>query len=244
MNVENARRLAAELPPTALVVDVGGGASPFPRADHVLDAICFEQRAALGEMEVAGARRYSKETWHQLDLCDHRPWPFPDEFFDFAVCSHLLEDVRDPLWICHEMCRVAKAGYVEFPSRVVEQSLGVEHPCYAGYHHHRWLISKTAAGLEFRLKPHCLHAVNDAVVARVGVWRVINPNHAIETLEWQNGFDYREVLEFDEERVIEDLCAFARWARLLPELTIRSDRPWMQRFKRGLYFSRLKRGRR
>src|SRR5205807_366128 len=163
-----------------------GGTSPFPRADHVLDAVPFEKRASLGEIDLAGVRRYSKETWHQFDLCEHRPWPFQDGFFDFAVCSHLLEDVRDPIWICHELCRVAKAGYVEVPSRVVEQSLGVEHPCYAGYHHHRWLISKNGKDLEFRLKPHCLHSIQDAVVARVGAWRVINPVYAIETLYWEN----------------------------------------------------------
>src|SRR2546423_1432330 len=150
MDRTNAQRLLAELPPQARVVDVGGGASPFPRADYVLDAVAFGERASLGELDLGGGRRYSEDTWVRLDLCDHRPWPFADGFFDFAVCSHLLEDVRDPLWVCHELCRVAKAGYVEFPSRVAEQSLGVEHPCYAGYHHHRWLITKNAKGLEFR----------------------------------------------------------------------------------------------
>ena len=47
-------------------------------------------------------------------------WPFPDKTFDFVVCSHLLEDVRDPITVCRELCRVGKAGYIETPSRIRE----------------------------------------------------------------------------------------------------------------------------
>ena len=56
------------------------------------------------------------------------------------ICSHTLEDLRDPLWVCAELVRVAKAGYVEVPSRAAEQSRGWEHPRIAGLSHHRWLI--------------------------------------------------------------------------------------------------------
>ena len=41
MNIENARRLIASIPGEAAVVDVGGGAAPFPRADFVIDAMPF-----------------------------------------------------------------------------------------------------------------------------------------------------------------------------------------------------------
>ena len=50
------------------------------------------------------------------------PWPFADDFFDFAVCTFTLEDVRDPIRVCEEMSRVAKAGYVEVPSLLDELS--------------------------------------------------------------------------------------------------------------------------
>jgi ubiquinone/menaquinone biosynthesis C-methylase UbiE len=177
-------------------------------------------------------------------LCDHRPWPFEDRFFDFATCSHLLEDVRDPIWICHELCRVAKAGYIEVPSRIVEQSLGVEHPRFAGFHHHRWLINLANDTLEFRHKPHLLHSVNDAIVARVGINRVINPKYEVLVFHWNQSFNYREILEFDEKTVVRELCEFARTARAIPDLTVLSDRSCWERFKRWIYYCRLRRGRR
>src|SRR5689334_2177711 len=99
MTSKHARRLIASLSPTAVVVDVGGGASPFPRADYVIDALPYDARETLGRLNVGIEPRFTRETWRQLDLCDRKPWPFPDKFFDFSVCSHLLEDVRDPIWI-------------------------------------------------------------------------------------------------------------------------------------------------
>lgn len=230
MDLEYARKLLDRIPPTAQVVDVGGGASPFPRADVVLDARAFAERPVHREMPLSYPRRFSKESWHQLDLCERRPWPFPDKQFDYAVCSHLLEDVRDPIWICAELCRIAKSGYVEVPSRVLEQSRGVESPHYAGYCHHRWLVQRSGNGLEFRFKPHMLHSVPGAIVTRLSRNRMINPRHAIITLEWVDHFNFIEVLEFDEDRMIAELCSFAAEARRHPDLTVRSTRP-----KRSLY---------
>ncbi|MGV3724219.1 MAG: hypothetical protein ACO1SX_25270, partial [Actinomycetota bacterium] len=89
MKHENALRIANALPQSARVVDVGGGASAFPRADYVIDALPFEARNALGAPDGIGTPRYTPDTWCQVDLCDHTPWPFPDKFFDYAVCSHL-----------------------------------------------------------------------------------------------------------------------------------------------------------
>jgi ubiquinone/menaquinone biosynthesis C-methylase UbiE len=43
---------------------------------------------------------FTRDTWVQRDICDHEPWPFEDRQFDFVVCSHTLEDVRDPVWVC------------------------------------------------------------------------------------------------------------------------------------------------
>ena len=44
MDLTNAKRLLAQIPTTANVGDVGGGASPFPRANYVIDAIPFSGR--------------------------------------------------------------------------------------------------------------------------------------------------------------------------------------------------------
>lgn len=248
MDLSQARRLMSEIPESARVLDVGGGASPFPRADHVIDALAFEEAGAGSDGSVhrslGGPVRYSKATWTRWDLCERRAWPFADKSFDFAVCSHLLEDVRDPLWVCSEISRVARAGYIEAPSRVEEQSRGVEHPGYAGYLHHRWLITVVDGELQFRHKPHALHAINDAVVTDLSPGSRINPRHAVLWMEWEGSLAAREVLEFSERAIIDELCAFAAGARRLPELTVSIPMPLAKRIRRHVFFRRLARGRR
>jgi hypothetical protein len=249
MDLANARRLIEQIPPDAVVADVGGGASPFPRADYVIDAVPFAARGggSAGNIHerLSFEPRYDAGRWVQVDLCDHTPWPFPDRYFDFVSCSHLLEDVRDPIWVCRELRRVARAGYIEVPSRVIEQSLGVENPNHAGYYHHRWLISKGGdGGLEFRHKPHLLHGDRASIVARLPVWRAINPAYAIVAYEWHDGFEAREILEFDEDRVVDDLRAFARDARKLADLTVPASGSRRKQIHRWLYYRRLRQGRR
>ena len=43
------------------------------------------------------------------------------------------------------MARIAKAGYVEIPSRLIETCRGVNRDCPVGYYHHRWLVEVDAA---------------------------------------------------------------------------------------------------
>jgi hypothetical protein len=139
-------RILASLAAGDLVLDVGGGWEPFPQATHVLDILDFRPGS-----------RATPETWVQRDMCDREPWPFGDRQFDFAICSHTLEDVRDPIHVCRELSRVAKRGYVEVPSRLMEQAYGIQGP-WVGYGHHHWLIDLTAPGeLEFVFKSHVLN---------------------------------------------------------------------------------------
>jgi hypothetical protein len=243
MDFENGRRLIENIPRDATVVDVGGGAAPFPRADFVIDAMPFAKLGGGSDGNIherLGMRpRYSAERWIQTDLCDHHPWPIADKQFDFAICSHLLEDIRDPIWVCTELRRIAKAGYIEVPSRVVEQSKGVENPRHAGYYHHRWLITQNQKALEFRHKPHVLHSVKNAIVTHLSPgWR-INPKHAIVTLDWTDDFEAAEVLEFDERKVIDELCYFAAQARRLPNLVVRVPMPMIQAIKRRIFYYKL-----
>jgi hypothetical protein len=243
MNLNNARRLQDTIPENAKVIDVGGGASPFPRADYVIDASPYEKLGGGSDGNIHKqldlAPRYSAQTWIQTDLCDHRPWPIADKAFDFAICSHLLEDIRDPIWVCSELRRIAKAGYIEVPSRVVEQSKGVENPRHAGFYHHRWLITLHNGRLEFRHKPHVLHSVNDAIVTSLGPTRRINPDLAIVTLSWSGSFDAIEILEFNEQTVIRELCDFAAICRLLPNLTVKAPMTPLKRIRRRIFYMRL-----
>ena len=126
------------LPEEALVLDVGAWGAPLHRADHVLDVRPYATRGVLGSFG-PGPERFSEQTWHLADICDRAPWPFADDTFDFAVCVTTLEDVRDPIGVCRELSRVARAGYVEVPTVEAELIYNVEGTGpFLGHEHHRW----------------------------------------------------------------------------------------------------------
>ncbi len=232
-------KLAQEIPKGASVLDVGGGFSPFPRANWVIDLMDFNHRYS-NPLESKFPVHYSKETWVQRDICDRTPWPFRDKEFDFSTCSHLLEDVRDPIWVCAELIRVSKAGYIEVPSRIEEQSLGVENPRYAGYYHHRWLVDKIGSNtLEFRLKPHSLHSMRDAIVAKVGPCSRIRSEHAILSMHWNGEFKAIEIQEASERKVNDELCDLAQRSRAIPNLLERTPMSIKQKVLRSIYYARL-----
>ena len=72
------------------------------------------------------------------DVCGREPWPFPDGRFAFAVCTSLAV-LRDPVGVCAELGRVARAGYVEVPTIEAELAGGTS----------RWLCDVADAELVF-----------------------------------------------------------------------------------------------
>jgi hypothetical protein len=130
------------------VLDVGGWAQPLKRANAVIDCSPYETRGGYGSIG-DGDERFKKSDWTVWDICNRKPWPFKDKEFDFVTCSHVLEDLRDPLWVCSEIVRVGKKGYIETPSRAAETLFGVEGFDYPGSQHHRWLIEIENNSLTF-----------------------------------------------------------------------------------------------
>ena len=137
----SAHAIAERLDADALVLDVGGAARPFPRSDWILDLIPYDARGQLGWDGDRAAERFGPDTWVQRDICDREPWPFADRQFDFAICSHTLEDVRDPVWAARELQRVAAAGYIEVPALREELTYGIQGP-WVGWGHHHWLCPR------------------------------------------------------------------------------------------------------
>jgi Methyltransferase domain len=85
--------------------------------------------------------------FHAFDLHSPELWEqFPDNYFDFAICTHTLEDIRDPRYVVQQISRVAKSGFMAVPNRHQEMS-HVESPYYLGYCHHRWIFHHTQEGL-------------------------------------------------------------------------------------------------
>ena len=97
------------------VLQVGARGGAFARADWVLDdrPARAARRRALHPVDVdrratsAAARRGRS----------------PTAQFDFAVCTALTA-LRDPVGVCAELARVARAGYVELPDVEAELAGG------------------------------------------------------------------------------------------------------------------------
>jgi hypothetical protein len=174
------------------LLDIGGWAAPFNRADYVLDAMPYETRGAMGHYGDQ-PERFTEDTWVVHDFCSREPWPFEDNFFDFAMCVTTLEDIRDPIWVAQEMSRVAKAGYVEVPTVKAELMWGVAGP-YLGHYHHRWFCFPSGAGIEFLHKAHGIHS--DWRLAVIPRWYA----------NWELEDELEAIFWQDELRASERLC--------------------------------------
>jgi len=226
----NVQKLLGGLNPTDQVLDVGGWACPFNRAQWILDAQPFETRGfrrTYGATPSQGGDEewFTRDTWIQRDMCDRVPWPFADRQFDVVICSHTLEDVRDPLWVCAEMIRVGKRGYVEVPSRAYESSLGIERPHQAGLSHHRWLIDIRGSDLSFLQKYHMIHSHWRFALPR-GYGRALSRERCVQWLWWESEFTFREVMIHGLEAVERELEDYVRRTYPYPEWKLRLSELW------------------
>lgn len=207
----SAAAILARLPQDALVLDVGGAARPFPRADWILDLVGYDQRGQLGWDGPRAQERFGPGRWVRRDICDRAPWPFDDRQFDFAICSHTLEDVRDPVWVAAELQRVARAGYVEVPALREELTYGIQGP-WVGWGHHHWLVREgSPAGLEFIFKHHVIN--RDGSHLPAGSADGLSAEERVLTHWWEGTLDVRErfLLSADELDGFLTECA-ARWS--------------------------------
>jgi SAM-dependent methyltransferase len=188
-------RILQRLSDRDLVLDVGGWAKPLRRADWVIDLMPYESRGLYGDPPDPASERFGPGTWVQRDICDREPWPFEDGRFDFVVCSHTLEDVRDPVWVCSEIQRVGRAGYVEVPSRLEEQTYGIQGP-WVGWGHHRWLVDVAESGIQFVFKHGVVHG-RESDHFPAGFADGLSPEDRVQSLWWERSFRA-------EERVIVD----------------------------------------
>lgn len=82
-----------------------------------------------------------------MDLCDPDSWSAINDFvaregkFDYAICTHTLEDIYDPIIALKRLPQVAHAGVVTMPSARTELS-NVESRDWLGYMHHRWIFDE------------------------------------------------------------------------------------------------------
>lgn len=112
--------------PAYKVLDVGGAMNPW----------CKWVDAFVDCQEVSGKKVFvgdvnDSELWGQVT--SEGPW-------DFLICSHLLEDIRNPSFVIEKIQQVAHSGCIAMPNKHTEFSL-VESGNYLGYGHHRWIFT-------------------------------------------------------------------------------------------------------
>jgi len=121
------------------VIDVGAAMNPWasPHVTH-----CMDIAPVKGLVSFLG------------DICAEETWlpVLAEPQFDFSICSHTLEDLRNPQLVLKMLPRISKRGYIEIPSKFAELGVfenfapqdqaacGLSGP-YCGYMHHRWIFS-------------------------------------------------------------------------------------------------------
>jgi SAM-dependent methyltransferase len=120
------------LPTEGIIVDVGSGNYPVPRADILADYFPDESIHRSGS--VCEDR--------PLVICSLERMPFLNKSVDFLICSHVFEHLEHPEKAASETGRVAKAGYIETPTYGKDILIGT------GYIHN-WQVVEFEGTLHF-----------------------------------------------------------------------------------------------
>jgi hypothetical protein len=112
------------------VIDIGGSTS---FADGHLTAIVdFNQPMAKAEYNFIGNIN-QPDVWAKVHAHVKKHGKF-----DFAICTHTLEDISNPVYVCSQIEQIAKEGYIVVPSKFKE--MGRFSGKYRGFIHHRWIF--------------------------------------------------------------------------------------------------------
>jgi hypothetical protein len=113
--------------PETTVLDVGGAMNPWCD-DYVTTYIEMQKVPTTREVVIG-------------DICDNAFWvSLSGRRWDFVICTHVLEDIRDPLFVIGWIQKISAAGFIAVPNKHTELS-AVESPQYPGYYHHRWVFA-------------------------------------------------------------------------------------------------------
>ena len=121
------------------------------------------------------------------DLCNHHDWHKllnhieKNGMYDYAICSHTLEDLYDPIMALKWFPKIARAGMITMPSIRTELSR-LEYP-WLGYLHHRWIFDQEDGKM--------------FIIPKLGLLEHIVPgmqfnNNVFEILyEWENDIPFK-----------------------------------------------------
>ena len=126
-------RARKQADPDYRVIDIGGRHDLW--ADEVVDAYADIFPFATGKKLYVG------------DINDEAVWRDVqrDGMFDFAIISHVLEDIRYPMTALRWMPQIARSGFLGLPNRHTEFGNGVSE-YWLGQSHHSWIFTVVEQG--------------------------------------------------------------------------------------------------
>lgn len=173
------RRLHCPVSASALVLEVGAGGNPYPRANVLLDAM--ESTVERNEQQLIVDRPLV------LGLCEELP--FKNKAFDFIVASHVLEHTDNPEKFLSELMRVGKAGYIETPEGWFEKM--------CAFTYHRLEVSNANGRLLIKKKtswkPEDIADLYDLKLSQNISWAKflrINPDLNHMRFYWRDSIDF------------------------------------------------------
>lgn len=110
----NIMELCADVPHES-IIDIGLGSGAVL---HRLDELGFGSRLYGVDISESGLAAIRQLKWNRLVECkafDGSTIPYPDQHFDLAVLSHVVEHLEHPRVLLREAMRVARHVYVEVP---------------------------------------------------------------------------------------------------------------------------------
>lgn len=160
-------------------MEVGGGQSPHPRSDVVVEKYVVDDFERPG----GAALDLSKP----LIVADGQQLPFANGAFAYSIALHVLEHAADPVVFAGELCRVSRAGFVQVPSRQSELTFG--------WSFHPWLIDRRAGELRFEAKAGRSAPLGQlfhdswAAEPLFRLWWSSEPDRWLHSLHWRDHFD-------------------------------------------------------
>ncbi|CAK8986749.1 unnamed protein product [Durusdinium trenchii] len=108
--------------------------------------------------------------------------------FEFAVASHIIEDVMNPEILLQMLPRVAKRGFVSMPSKFTELKRGVEgYGPHRGHIHHRWIGTIQSGRLLLLPKLSFLETVEGSVEL---VGNALTADSIDMSFEWEDDLPF------------------------------------------------------
>lgn len=174
---------------TQRVIDIGGGkekhiSDKFRTITAIADILPAPEEDEGVTLDWFSGDLNLPEVWNKiLRHVEH------EGKFDFAICTHTLEDLRNPLLAAQMLPYVAKAGIITFPSIHAEARRFEILGSYRGWRHHRWIHKVIESDEE---APKILAFPKLAIFEKRAFSKVASWTESREELwvEWEHEFSY------------------------------------------------------